>query len=355
VECAVLAYKSPAEVRRALEPDPKGHPLQHFEWLEASGRSFDSQGFVCVVQGQVILSFRGTKELRDFLTDVLLVQRPLKDFHGKVADGIGKVHAGFQRALNALWSEQRSARRHALDKTGTPLDDLLRTLANRHPEGKLWLTGHSLGAALATIAAARIQLTPDAPFNGRIGALVTIGSPRVLDQHTADRVRQELGSEHICRIHRSIDPVPAVPYWRFRHVSGRKAFVTNQGKLVMGVAKGRRWLERSGALLRALEDSVGSALPGQHRGFGRFATDHDSEDYLAAVVGYNSSDRVRARDAVGPIAAPLLKLAGVGTMGWTVAETTGLLGVAAKTAGNVAGFLQMQAGGVLALLAEFVG
>ena len=309
VECAVLSYKGRADVKRALEPDKAN--LERFEWFEAVSHWVDSQAFACVVPGHVILAFRGTKELRDFLTDALTVKRRLRDFDGSESDDLGSVHCGFQRALNALWSDQRSARRKAVRTIGPPIEVFLKELADKHPTSQLWLTGHSLGAALATVTAARIQLSNGAPFKGRIGALVTIGSPRVLDNKGADLLREALGSDKIFRIHRSIDPVPAVPYSGFRHVSGRKAFVTNQGRLVMGARKSRRWAERSAAFLLALEDSVGSALPGGHRGFGRFVSDHASEDYLIAVEKYAAENRLRLRDSVGPIAVPLLKLVGL--------------------------------------------
>ena len=332
VECAVLSYKSRADVEKALEWDKNHGHLERFEWFEAIGRGFDSQAFACVVPGHVIVAFRGTKELRDFLTDALRVKRPLRDFNGSNSGNLGHVHLGFQRALNGLWSNNRSARQHAISTSGLPLDDFLRKMAEAYPTSQLWLTGHSLGAALATIAAARVQLTPDAPFKGRIGGLVTIGSPRVLDKQAADRLTRELCTNRICRIHRSLDPVPAVPTWGFDHVSGRKAFVNNRGNLVMGVGKLPRWAERTAAFLLAIEDSVGSALPGRHRGFARFVADHGSDDYLAAVRAYSGVDRVRLRDSVGPIVVPLMKLAALGAVGWSAAESTGVAKLAANAA-----------------------
>jgi triacylglycerol lipase len=349
VECAVLAYKSRPEVEAALGLNEAKGQLR-FEWFEAAGRSFDSQGFACVVGDHVILAFRGTKELRDFLTDALRVKRRLKDFNGSDSNDLGQVHLGFQRALNALWSDKRSARQNSLfPPIGPPIDRFLTEVASENPNSQLWLTGHSLGAALATIAAARVQLTEGAPFQGRIGALLTVGSPRVLDHQGADRLRQALGPDKIFRIHRSIDPVPAVPYWGFRHVSGPKAFVSNRGSLVMEVGKRRRWAERSAAFLLAMEDSVGSALPGRHRGYGKFVSDHDSEGYLAAVEKYSTADKVRVRDNVGPIAVPLAKLLGFGTVGWAAADSTGVTGLAIEAAAATARLFQTGAEAMLAL------
>ena len=352
IECAVLSYKKREEVAKAVgwkekgEPEGKEEKLLRFEWFEAVGRTFDSQGFACVVRGpapsavvHVILAFRGTKQIRDFLTDALIIKKPLKDFNGEVANDLGLVHYGFQHSLDSLWSDSRKARRNAISTIGKPIDQFLREVYQQYvasavsvdqpsPESQLWLTGHSLGAALATIAAARIRLTDGAPFKDSIGGLVTIGSPRALDNQAADKLRQSLESAKICRIHRSIDPVPAVPYWGFRHVSGRKAFVTKQGNLVMGARKSRRWADRFAAWLRTLEDSIGSALPGQHRGFAGFVSDHASEDYLKAVQYYKETNRLRIRDSAIPIVVPLSKLLGAVVAGWTAAQTTGVSEVA---------------------------
>jgi triacylglycerol lipase len=347
VECAVLSYKTESEIEQALATDKATRVVKEFKWFEATGRSFDTQAFACVLENDVVVAFRGTKELRDFLTDAMVVKRPLKDFNGHKNDS-ALVHKGFQRALDAVWSDERSARKTALTKSDEALDTFLRRQDDHHR--RLWLTGHSLGAALATIAAARVGLTEGAPFNRRIGALVTIGSPRVLDPRAARRLEDALDRDRIFRIHRSIDPVPAVPYWGFEHVSGRKAFVSNQGALVIGVRKTRRWTERAAAFLLALEDAVGSTLPGRHRGFTKFVSDHASEDYLEAVSKYDTTNTVRVRDSIGPIAVPILKLAGGGTVVWSAADATGVPGMVAGAAVTSAHFLQRGAETLLALM-----
>ncbi len=347
IECAVLSYKNPLEVEAAVNLG--NDSLIEFEWFEAIGRSFDSQAFACIVPGHVILAFRGTRELRDFLTDALLIKRPLRDFNGDSRNGLGSVHLGFQRALNGLWSNKRSARKYALSTSGLPIDKYLGKVAKEHSESQLWLTGHSLGAALATIAAARIQLTQNAPFNGRVGGLVTVGSPRVLDHTVASNLTEKLGSKKIFRIYRSIDPVPAVPYFGFKHASGeRRAFVSNKGILVMGARKKRKLFDTSAAFLRTIEDSVGSALPGQHRGFGAFVSDHDSEDYLTAVGEYKEENKLSLRDYIVPHVVPLLKLLGIGTGGWAVIDTTGIVGMVSK--GFAASAQLLQTGAELMLV-----
>lgn len=91
-----------------------------------------------------VLSFRGTEvtEPSDVIAD-------LKS--GKNIEAIGgKIHVGFKGEINKLWP--------AIEKAVANID-------------KLYVTGHSLGAAMATIAAGRMQ--------SKVIALVTFGSPRV--------------------------------------------------------------------------------------------------------------------------------------------------------------------------------
>ncbi len=109
----------------------------------------DTQALIVSNEECVMLVFRGTEPdvYKDILADAYLTPA---DFPGK-----GKVHSGFYYALSGdCWQ-------HILD--------VLQSRANR--QKALWISGHSLGAALAMIAAA--QLNPSGIYN--------FGSPRVGD------------------------------------------------------------------------------------------------------------------------------------------------------------------------------
>ena len=120
-----------------------------------------------------VLSFRGTEvtEKSDVLAD-------LKSGKNLEACG-GKVHVGFKGEINKLWP--------SISKE-----------LEANP-GNIYVTGHSLGAAMATIAASRMQ--------DRVTALITFGSPRVGNQEFVN----SLNVTHY-RVQNNCDDVTKVPF-----------------------------------------------------------------------------------------------------------------------------------------------
>jgi triacylglycerol lipase len=143
-----------------------------------SGTAKGTQGFFASNPRFAILAFRGTEksDWTDLLVDLMAL--PVKEDQGQHSpQGLTKtlfhlglkdpllnpfsstepgVHAGFQFALNSVW-----------DATSKMLNDY----RTANPAAPIFFTGHSLGAALATLAIAR--------FRGGKAALYTCGSPRV--------------------------------------------------------------------------------------------------------------------------------------------------------------------------------
>jgi hypothetical protein len=107
------------------------------------------QCYVATTTGAALVAFRGTEpdQWPDVLDDIKAVLVPWdrpQTF----------VHQGFKDSLNRIWSR---------------LQPLLADAADR----PIWFAGHSLGAALATLAADRWPSS---------AGVVTIGSPRVGDR-----------------------------------------------------------------------------------------------------------------------------------------------------------------------------
>lgn len=96
---------------------------------------------------EYVLCFRGTEpsEFSDIKAD-------LNAWPDRAQIG-GRVHNGFQNEVEKLWP------------------GVLKHLEANSKNKNIYLTGHSLGGAMATVAASRL--------NDRVSALYTYGSPRV--------------------------------------------------------------------------------------------------------------------------------------------------------------------------------
>lgn len=118
------------------------------EFVERDG----AQAYVLDSVADRVVAFRGTEpdDLNDLKADI--------DALSAIAETVGRVHRGFKREADDIWPFIRAA-----------LDEI---------SGTLWLTGHSLGGAIATITAARAQA---GMARNKPRGLYTYGSPRVGD------------------------------------------------------------------------------------------------------------------------------------------------------------------------------
>jgi len=129
-----------------------------------------TQCYVAIGPDVAIAAFRGTQVPKPgsdpdrvhLLLDVMKDVRDIADFRLVKFDKGGAVHAGFLGALDVVWSE---------------LKGWLETAVGGRP---LWMTGHSLGGALATLASDRLD---------GVRGLYTFGSPRVGDDAFAAHFR----------------------------------------------------------------------------------------------------------------------------------------------------------------------
>lgn len=112
----------------------------------------DTQAFLAACGDFAVLAFRGTevKKKQDVFTDLRATQ---------ISSIEGGVHRGFENAYDSVKDE---------------IETSLATLDRKLP---LYITGHSLGAALATVATQNLDVA--SKFRDRIAACYTFGSPRV--------------------------------------------------------------------------------------------------------------------------------------------------------------------------------
>jgi hypothetical protein len=202
---ASLAYKSEEELQ-----DIWNHSCPEiFKNVEEPPRFYSSNGSQAHswIQGGVFhLVFRGTDELADVFTDLNLRRTRLFD------DDSILVHTGFLNYFNQL-KPQIEAELKASAK-------LFHTIQ---------LTGHSLGGAIATIAAGYLGKTLNMPSQELVNfkpvdktkkriVCYTIGSPRVGNQHFVNWFHSHV--DESMRIANDDDPITLFPIsCLYTHVS----------------------------------------------------------------------------------------------------------------------------------------
>ena len=220
-----LAYREKEFAARHLELDG----FSKVTFFDVNG----TQGFLAQHPGMgrhgpfAVLSFRGTEnDFKDLLTDIRIAKKRVR------CDG-HTAHEGFVSALDEVWSApsppQWEGKRINVGWYG--YDGVEQALDAIEARGPLFMTGHSLGGALATLAAYR---RPPA-------ALYTFGSPRVAGTDLAAHLNGEAGL-NAWRVVNSTDIVPRVPPpFGYRHV-GNLVYLTFEG----GVAQYKSGLKALG-------------------------------------------------------------------------------------------------------------
>jgi triacylglycerol lipase len=207
-QAAAMAYEQPPDCEKwALK---QGFTPGTFEFFDVH----DTQGFVVQDDRTVLVAFRGTqpKQPIDWMSDGRVVHAPW-------AHTVGKVHKGFYEALNAAWSDGQV---------------LPRRLVNRGNR-TVWITGHSLGGAIAELCAARATFDP-AIASVAIQGVYTFGQPRVGDDAFASLLHEKLGARTF-RFVNDRDIVPRVPFYTmgYRHY-GNQTFFDTVGEAVDAIS-----------------------------------------------------------------------------------------------------------------------
>ncbi|HXF85069.1 MAG TPA: lipase family protein [Anaerolineales bacterium] len=190
-----------------------------------SSAETDTQAFMATNNEYIVLAFRGTEMTKgkDIKTDIKAVL---------VSTIEGKVHAGFKQAYESI---------------AAPIRQKLLQMGDL----PIYITGHSLGAALATIATQSLERDPK--FKDRIAACYTFGSPRVGN----DQYDREFKSP-IYRIVNTADIVTVIPLLAmgYTHI-GDVRFLAGEGEIRRGIPILRRLFFFLAALLRLFGPLVG--------------------------------------------------------------------------------------------------
>ena len=246
-----LAYKDSASIKDAAST--WGLDADHVTVISPSTSVL--QAVVLGRPDSVIVAFRGTRpdEIRDWMADFEIVQASFTDYF--TAPNVGRVHDGFAHLLARNWK------------------DIVAEVARFQDNGQtLWITGHSLGGALALMATAAFTFAERLPVNG----LYTFGQPRVGDPTFCTQCDSQFG-DSMFRFVNDKDIVTRVPPRVVPHIP-LPEFYGHRGQLRFFDAKG---------LLKADEHWWNAFLLGTDVGFenmGRLLTEPVADHAL--IEGY---------------------------------------------------------------------
>lgn len=202
----------------------------------------------CIVSDRdhVILAFRGSHEDREWMRGLS---------YGQIRSGEGRIHGGLSESLDEVWRDILSAFYDA----------------NVHDK-TLWLTGHSIGGSLATLAARRLY---DEGFPVHFAC--TFGAPRVLDPVAARAYPVPL-----YRFVNNEDLVPDLPWPsltdRYEH-AGKRILLLASGQ----IAEDRHSPGLSRRIDRANTLGQGILPSGM-------VHDHAMENYVQKIAYLNQGD-----------------------------------------------------------------
>lgn len=147
------------------------------------------------------LVFRGSEGFMDWLYDLLIIKIHL---HDRVY-----VHRGFYKQLTD---------NNTFDKMKT----YIHTLIALHPDWEWYVSGHSLGGALSTLAGFLLSRE----YKKQKFTVVSLASPRVGNRDFRDEFNNQSNLRHY-RVCNGRDCVTSIPMWNYCHV-GKNLYYDNK-------------------------------------------------------------------------------------------------------------------------------
>ncbi len=162
---------------------PHGYQVADAFEAKSFGGEWERFGFILASDDRLILAFRGTSSTTDWISDAIASQEKYK-----CVKDAGSTHRG----ISDIYYSARPAIVPALKKlssSGT----------------RLFITGHSLGGALATLSALDMKQNAGHPHP----VVYTFGAPRVGNPEFAHAYREQVKTSY--RVYNTLDAVPLLP------------------------------------------------------------------------------------------------------------------------------------------------
>lgn len=219
------------------------HDADHIVTFEYTEKFLDVQGYIIVYENDATVVFRGTESFKDWIHNARALQ---------VDSPYGKVHKGFWNSWESIKSTVFGC-------------------CSNLEEKRIWIVGHSLGAACATICALDMK---SSGFN--IHRVVTFGSPKVGGDEWKDNYNTALG-ERTDRVRNCNDIVCDIPDTpgktggRYDHVSTLH-YINSKGMLLIGTSSKDRCFDRMIGFVK----TAGTGL----------VTNHSMKQYIKHIEAY---------------------------------------------------------------------
>lgn len=203
-QCSMLIYVKEADF---IEEALRVAGLENTRFFDKNG----SYAFLSENEENIVITFRGSEsgDRADYLTN--------SKFNQTQFTRNGTAHSGFVEALEQVENEL--------------LEELEERLA-AGPDKSVWVSGHSMGGALATLFCIR--------NSDSIDALYTFGSPRTVGQNLAEHWSEKLPIFRIVNNNDIVARVPSPPF--YQHV-GKTYFITAERELIVSPEMGEKWKE----------------------------------------------------------------------------------------------------------------
>ncbi|WP_299492502.1 lipase family protein [Acaryochloris sp. IP29b_bin.137] len=211
----------------------------HNEYEEV-GKKKDSEAIILVNSDSIIVAFRGSEtDPEDWKNNAKFKK---EEYLG------GHVHRGFLKAFTDVWYVKD-------DDTQVKMEDRLRKEMQGNKR-TLWITGHSLGGAMAILAAASCKLSDSNHLE--VSGVYTYGQPRVGDLNFEAVFDPQLKTKTF-RVVNNNDIVARIPNINYEHV-GTLKFINSSGNVINEEALS--WLQKTS-----------SRVIGRFHDFGKSGTD----------------------------------------------------------------------------------
>lgn len=206
-----------------LEPEQAIQTLNNYnielidQDIYISNEQTKTQLYIIADTENIIISFRGSSDAQDVKTSF-----KFKKIHWHEDQEIGQIHQGFYQAVQSVWLE---------------IEEKINAIYNG--KQKLWLTGHSMGGALAQICACKLLLKQQ-PLPVEFHQLYNFASPRVFS-HKLTKQLDNIQQNQFFRILNQSDIISVSPprFINYRHLGQLKVF--NRSKTLLNEEQLNFW------------------------------------------------------------------------------------------------------------------